>query len=139
MPPHAGPGRTLRHHEGGVSPASGGHYGVMQFVHDASPTAEASLDHRLSMRLLGASAANPIGFGLCYLLFRRSGPGRRFDAAAFAGSLAVKPSDLGGNDLKLMIGPTLILARAALVLIGAKRRRFRWASLLLSLQPSLSG
>ena len=96
----------------------------MQFVHDASPTAEASLDHRLSMRLLGVSAASLIGFGLCYLLFRRSGPGRRFDAAAFAGSLAVKPSDLGGNDLKLMIGPTLILALAALVLIGAKRRRF---------------
>jgi membrane-associated phospholipid phosphatase len=98
--------------------------GVMQFVHDASPTAEAPPDHRLSMRLLGASTASLIGFGLCYLLLRRSAPGRRFDAAAFAGSLAVNPSDLGSNDLKLIIGPTLILALAALVLIGAIRRRF---------------
>ncbi len=96
----------------------------MQFVHDASPTAEAPLDHRLSMRLLGASTASLIGFGLCYLLLRRSAPGRRFDAGAFAGSLAVNPSDLGGNDLKLLIWPTLILALAALVLIGAIRRRF---------------
>jgi len=96
----------------------------MQFVHDASPTGEAPLDHRLSMRLLGASTASLIGFGLCYLLLRRSAPGRRFDAAAFAGSLAVNPSDLGGNDLKLIIGPTLILALAVLVLIGAIRRRF---------------
>jgi membrane-associated phospholipid phosphatase len=96
----------------------------MQFVHHASPTAEAPPDHRLSMRLLGASTTSLILFGLCYLLLRRSAPGRRFDTAAFAGSLAVNPSDLGSNDLKLITSLTLILALAALVLIGAIRRRF---------------
>jgi membrane-associated phospholipid phosphatase len=96
----------------------------MQFVDDASPAAEALVDRGLSMRLLGASAASLIGFGLCYLFLRRSAPGRHFDAAAIAGSLAVNPSDLGSNDLKLIIGPTFIATLAALVLIGAIRRRF---------------
>ena len=123
MPSNADPGRTRRP-MGTVSPASGGHDGVMQFVDDVSPTAGAPLDHRLSMRLL---ARRPESDRFRALLPvappQRSGP--TFDAAAFAGSLAVNPSDLGGNDLKLMIGPTLILALAALVLvIGAKRRRF---------------
>lgn len=95
----------------------------MHFVHEASSTAEARLDHRLSMRLFGASSASLIGFGVCYLLLRRSAPGRSFDRAAFAGSLSVNPSDLGSSDLRLITGPTLIVALAALVLIGAIRRR----------------
>ena len=82
-----------------------------------------TVDRRLALRLLLASALGVAGAILCYFLMLRTSLGQRFDYSAHIGSYPVKPTFLEGNAMRSITGYVFTVVIVVLVVIGFVRRR----------------
>jgi membrane-associated phospholipid phosphatase len=86
-------------------------------------TDEATVDRRLALRLLVASALGIVGAFLCYFLMLRTSVGQRLDYSAFTGSVPINPAVLWGKEMRSLTPYVFAVVIVVVVVIGFVRHR----------------